>query len=101
MSFSADVIHYGHIKIMKEAAQYGDLIIGVLTDDVIAQYKRPPLVSFENRCKIFEDLNFVSAVVKKDTLSYESIIREYHPDYIVHGDDWKSGEIRLYVPPEW
>mgnify|MGYP002535795382 CR=1 FL=1 len=91
MSFSADVIHYGHIKIMKEAAQYGNLIIGVLTDDVIAQYKRPPLVSFENRCKIFEDLNFVSAVVKKDTLSYENIIREYHPDYIVHGDDWKSG----------
>ena len=91
MSFSADMLHYGHIEIMKKAAEYGELIIGVLTDDVISQYKRPPLVSWENRCKLFEELNFVSAIVKKDTLSYEPILKEYHPDIIVHGDDWKTG----------
>lgn len=91
MSFSADMLHYGHIEIMKKAAEYGELIIGVLTDDVISQYRRPPLVSWENRCKLFEELSFVSAVVKKDTLSYEPILKEYHPDIIVHGDDWKTG----------
>lgn len=91
MSFSAEMLHYGHIKIMKEAAKLGDLIIGVLTDDVIAQYKKPPLITFENRCKIFEDFRFVSKVVKKDTLSYEGVIKRYHPDYVVHGDDWKTG----------
>ena len=91
MSFSADMLHYGHIEIMKKAAEYGELIIGVLTDDVIEQYRRPPLVSWENRCKLFENLDFVSKIVKKDTLSYESILKEYHPDIIVHGDDWETG----------
>lgn len=91
MSFSADMLHYGHIEIMKRAAEYGELIIGVLTDDVISQYRRSPLVSWENRCKLFDDLSFVSRVVKKDTLSYEPILKEYHPDIIVHGDDWKTG----------
>lgn len=91
MSFSADVLHYGHIEIMKKAAEFGDLIIGVLTDDVITQYRKPPLVSWENRCKLFENLEFVSQIIKKDTLSYEPILAQYHPDIIVHGDDWKTG----------
>ena len=47
ISFSADILHYGHMEIMKKAAQMGELIVGVLTDDVIAQYKKPPLVSLE------------------------------------------------------
>ena len=91
MSFSADVLHYGHIEIMQKAAAMGELIIGVLTDEVIAQYKKPSLVSYENRCKMFENLQMVSEVVKKDTLSYEKILKEYNPDIIVHGDDWKTG----------
>lgn len=91
MSFSADMLHYGHILIMEKAAKLGSLVIGVLTDEVIAQYKKPALISFENRVKMFESLSFVSKVVKKDTLSYKDIITKYHPDYIVHGDDWQSG----------
>lgn len=91
MSFSTDVLHYGHLEVMKKASQYGELMIGVLTDDVIAQYKSPPLVSWEDRCKLFENLDFVAQVVKKDTIGYEKILQTYHPDIIVHGDDWKSG----------
>lgn len=91
MSFSADILHYGHIEIMKKAAKMGELIIGVLTDDVIVQYKRAPLVSFENRCKMFEDFKFVHQIVKKNTLSYEPILKKYHPDIIIHGDDWVTG----------
>lgn len=91
MSFSSDFLHYGHIELMKKAAAMGELIIGVLSDDVIACYKKPPLVSFENRCKLFEDFGFVTRVIKKDELSYRKILEEYHPDIIVHGDDWKTG----------
>lgn len=91
MSFSADMLHYGHIQILQKAAALGNVIVGVLTDEVIAQYKRPSLVSFENRWNLFEDLNLVSKIVKKDTLSYEEIIKTYHPDIIVHGDDWQTG----------
>lgn len=91
MSFSTDMLHYGHIQILQKAAALGDVIVGVLTDEVIAQYKRPSLVSFENRWNLFEDLNMVSKIVKKDTLSYEEIIKTYHPDIVVHGDDWQTG----------
>ena len=91
MSFSADVLHYGHIEIMQKAAALGDLTIGVLTDEVIVQYKQPPMVSFENRCKMFQNLSFVSRVIRKDRLSYQKIIQEEKPDIIVHGDDWKTG----------
>lgn len=91
MSFSTDTLHYGHIEIMQKAAAMGQLIVGVLTDDVIVQYKHPPLVSFEDRCKMFRSLSFVSKVIRKDTLSYLKIIQEEKPDIIVHGDDWKTG----------
>ena len=91
MSLSADILHYGHLQLMKKAASMGELIVGVLTDEVIAQYKKPPLVSYENRVGMVENLNFISQVIKKDTLSYEPVFQKYHPDIIVHGDDWKTG----------
>ncbi len=61
------------------------------TDDVVAQYRQVPLVSYEKRREMISQLAFVKEVVKQDTLSYEEIIKKYHPDIIVHGDEWKSG----------
>lgn len=91
MSFSSDLLHYGHIDIIRKAAALGELTIGVLTDEVIAAYKKPPLIPFEKRCELFKDMTLVAHVIKKDTLSYETVIKAYQPDYIVHGDDWKTG----------
>ncbi|MEG2440396.1 MAG: phosphoenolpyruvate mutase [Acetivibrio sp.] len=91
MSFSTDMLHYGHMMMIQKAASLGNLIVGVLTDEVIAQYKKAPLISFSNRFKMFENLDTVSRVIKKDELSYQNIILQYHPDYIVHGDDWRTG----------
>lgn len=91
MSFSAEMLHYGHIRILEEAAALGELTVGVLTDEAIAQYKRPPLVPFEERRKLFEPLSMVAHIVKKDTASYAGIIRQCRPDIVVHGDDWHTG----------
>lgn len=91
MSFSTDMLHYGHIQILEKASELGELIVGILTDEVICQYKRPPLISFEQRCDLFRNLSMVSKIVKKDTLSYREIFEKYHPDIIVHGDDWQTG----------
>lgn len=91
MSVSTDILHYGHIEIMEKAAELGELTVGILTDNVISQYRRPSLVPFEKRWKMIESLDFVSRVIKKDTLSYRPIIEAYHPDIIVHGDEWKTG----------
>lgn len=91
MSFSSDVIHSGHIAIMKKAARLGKLIIGVLTDEAIAAYKRFPLVPFTERKSLFENLSFVHKVVEQSELSYKTNLIAYKPDYVVHGDDWCSG----------
>ncbi len=87
----ADLIHHGHINIIKEGAKYGDVIVGVLTDKAIASYKRIPLLSYEERKKIVENIKGVKEVVPQETLDYVPNLRKIKPSYVVHGDDWKTG----------
>ncbi|MDD3692599.1 MAG: phosphoenolpyruvate mutase [Oscillospiraceae bacterium] len=91
IAVSADIIHNGHLNIIEQGARLGKVIIGILTDEVIATYKRLPILDFETRKKIFENIKQVSKVVKQDSLSYAKNLRELKPDYVVHGDDWKTG----------
>ncbi len=91
MSFSTDVIHAGHIRIIHKAASLGALTIGVLTDEVVASYKRFPLLSTQNRVEILRGISGVSEVVVQDSLVGEAQLRALCPDYVVHGDDWRTG----------
>ncbi len=91
MSFSTDIIHTGHISIIKRAAQFGKLIVGVLTDSAIASYKRFPLISFEDRKKLLENICDVAEVIPQNSLSYKENIELIKPDYVVHGDNWCQG----------
>ncbi len=91
LSMSTDVLHGGHINIINKAAELGDLTIGVLSDEVVASYKRFPLLSCEERMKIAASISGVKNVVKQNTLSYKDVINELKPDIVVHGDDWKTG----------
>lgn len=91
MSLSTDVIHGGHIRMIENASQLGELTIGVLNDQVVASYKRFPLLSCKERMKIAASLQGVAHVIEQDEMSYRKVIRDLKPDYIVHGDDWRSG----------
>ena len=91
VAMSADLIHRGHINIIKEAAKYGEITIGLLTDKAIASYKRVPLMKYEEREAVVIEIKGVSKVVPQHTLDYEKNLRELKPDYIIHGDDWKKG----------
>ncbi len=91
MCFSTDILHSGHISIMKKAMRFGKLIIGVLSDKAIASYKRYPLVPFEDRKELFATINGVYQVVEQRELSYRKNLEKYKPDFVVHGDDWKAG----------
>ncbi|MFI3173702.1 MAG: phosphoenolpyruvate mutase [Bacillota bacterium] len=91
MCFSTDMVHSGHIEILKKAALLGTLVVGLLTDEAVAQYKRFPLISFSDRKVLFENIRGVSKVVKQTELSYLSILSELRPDFVVHGDDWQQG----------
>lgn len=91
MCFSTDMLHSGHIAIIKKAKRLGKLIIGVLADEAVASYKRFPLLPFEERKSIFENISGVYKVIEQKELSYKQILQELKPDYVVHGDDWKEG----------
>lgn len=91
VAMSADIIHPGHLNIIKRAGEYGSVIVGVLTDRAIASYKRLPYLDYEQRALIVSSLKGVSAVVAQDTLDYRPNLRQLRPDYVVHGDDWKEG----------
>ncbi len=91
MCFSTDMVHSGHIAIIRKAARLGKLIVGVLSDEAIVSYKRFPMLPFEERKAMFENIVGVYRVVKQDSLSYIENIRKFQPDIIVHGDDWREG----------
>lgn len=100
LAMSADIIHNGHINIIKEASKLGNVIVGVLEDEAIASYRRVPLLPYEKRKEIIENIKGVSKVVCQKTLDYEENLLLLKPDYVVHGDDWKTGpqsHIRLKV----
>ncbi|MBQ7072661.1 MAG: phosphoenolpyruvate mutase [Bacteroidales bacterium] len=91
MCFSTEFIHSGHIAIIKRARRLGKLIIGVLSDEAVASFKRFPLMPFEERKALISNIAGVEDVVEQKTLSYADNLRALKPDYVVHGDDWVSG----------
>ena len=91
VAMSADIIHPGHLNIVKEAAKLGDVTVGVLTDAAIASYKRLPYMNYEQRAAVVSALKGVVRVVPQETLNYIPNLEKYKPDYVVHGTDWREG----------
>jgi phosphoenolpyruvate phosphomutase / 2-hydroxyethylphosphonate cytidylyltransferase len=91
VGMSADLIHPGHINILQQAATLGDVTVGLLTDRAIASYKRLPHMDYEQRKAVAENLKGVERVVPQETLDYVPNLEELRPDFVVHGDDWRTG----------
>lgn len=91
MCFATDMIHGGHIEIIRKARHLGKVVVGVLSDDAVAGYKRPLLLPCSERKILFENIVGVHKVVEQNTLSYRENLEKYRPDYVVHGDDWQTG----------
>ena len=91
MCFSTDIIHSGHISIIRKAEKLGKLIIGVLSDEAIASFRHFPILPFAERKSLMESIAGVYRVVEQHKLSYADNLRELKPTYVVHGDDWREG----------
>lgn len=91
VGMSADIIHPGHMNILKNASQYGNVIVGLLTDQAIASYKKMPIMTFEERKNVLEAIKYVEKVVPQATLDYSENLRKFKPKFVVHGDDWQTG----------
>ena len=91
VGMSADLIHPGHINLLARAAEHGEVVVGLLTDQAIASYKRLPHMTYDQRRAVVENLRMVSRVVPQETLDYVPNLEALRPDFVVHGDDWRSG----------
>jgi len=91
VGMTGDILHEGHINILKTASKYGDVIVGLLTDKAIATYKRIPFLNYKNRELILKNLKFVNKVIPQNTLDYSENLIRIKPDFVVHGNDWKTG----------
>ena len=94
LAMSVDLIHPGHINIIKKAAKLGLLTIGVLSDSAIASYKKLPHMTYAQRVDVIENIKGVSNVIVQETMSYIDNIKSLKPDYVVHGDDWREGVLK-------
>ena len=89
--FCTDVIHEGHLNIIKAAKKLGRVVVGALCDEELIRYNKFPTISLEERIELYKKIDGVDeVVVQKDTM-YNDVISDLKPDYIVHGDNWKEG----------
>jgi phosphoenolpyruvate mutase len=91
VAMSADLVHQGHINIIQVGRELGEVTVGLLTDKAIASYKRVPYMTYEQRKAVIENVKGVATVIAQTTLDYVPNLRKLQPDYVVHGDDWKTG----------
>jgi len=91
VGLSADILHEGHINILKIASSYGDVVVGLLTDEAIASYKNIPYLNFNKRKVVIENMKYVKKVIPQKTLDYVENLNLIKPDFVVHGNDWKAG----------
>ena len=100
VGLAADLIHQGHLNIIAQGCKVGKVTTSILTDEAIAGYKRLPLIAFKERKLIVENLKGVEKVIPQKTLDYVPNLIKLKPDFVVHGDDWKTGiqkEVRQRV----
>ena len=89
--FCTDIIHEGHLNIIQHAREYGRVVVGCLTDKEMIRCTKFPTTTEEDRMVLYRSLAGVDDVVLQDSMLYDDVIEKIHPDYVVHGDNWKSG----------
>ena len=96
VSLIADLLHAGHIKVLKEAEKYGEVIVGLLTSTAINELNDTAYLKYQQRLDVIKNLSMVSEVVEQNTASYKDNLMQMKPDFVVHGDDWKDGKQSKY-----
>lgn len=91
--FCTDIIHAGHLNIIEQAKKYGRVVVGALSDAALIKYNKFPTISQEERIRLYEKLEGVDSVVIQNDIMYDDVIEALHPDFVVHGDNWKEGTV--------
>ena len=91
-----DLLHMGHIEFFKKARELGDyLIIGVLSDETVATYKRIPILTMKERAAVIEACKYVDEVIMDPPLrTSKEWLKEHKIDIVVHGDDFNPNTLK-------
>ncbi len=89
--FCTDMIHEGHLNILKEARKQGQVIVGVLADEAMVRYNRFPTIPLEERLEMVRQTGLADQVLVQEDIMYDSVVEKLQPDYIIHGDNWRNG----------
>lgn len=89
--FCTDVIHEGHMNLLRKAKEYGEVTVGILADEAMVRFNRFPTVSLENRMRIVEETGLADRIIVQNEIMYDTVLRELRPDYVIHGDNWREG----------
>ncbi len=91
VSMGADILHSGHLNVIKKARKYGKVVVGLFTDQAIGEYKNFPLIDYSQRLEIMKSIKGIYKIIKQDTWDYSKNLKILKPAYFVHGDDWRTG----------
>ncbi len=89
--FCTDVIHEGHLNILRHAREYGEVTVGVMADSAMVRFNRFPTLTLEGRMELVRATGLADHVLVQNTIMYGDVLRSLKPDYVVHGDNWKEG----------
>jgi phosphoenolpyruvate phosphomutase len=96
VSLIADLLHAGHINILKEASKLGEVTVGLLTLKACGELNDIPYLDYDNRKEVLESLSIVAEVVPQESASYRANLEALQPDFVVHGDDWVNTNQKKY-----
>ena len=96
VSMIADLLHAGHIKVLKEAEKHGEIVVGLLTSTAINELNDTAYLKYQQRLDVLKNLSMVTEVIEQNTASYKGNLMQMKPDFVVHGDDWKDGKHSKY-----
>lgn len=93
--FCTDVIHEGHKNIIAKAKEYGEVVVGVLSDKAMIRFNKFPTITFEERLELVKSIEGVNRVIVQDSVMYDKVIDELQPDFVIHGDNWCNGYMKV------
>ena len=89
-----DLLHYGHIRLLKRAKQLGDyLVVALSTDEFNAIKNKKAYHNYETRKKMLEAIRYVDLVIPEENWEQKiNDVQKYYIDAVVMGSDWKGSE---------
>lgn len=102
-----DLLHIGHLKFFQKCKQYCNfLIVGVYVDELVSSYKRMPIIPFEERIELVNELNIVDLAIpvysRDCTPALKGLAdRGWKIEFLFHGDDWTPNDPDLSKSREY